>query len=1031
MVHTVMSEHDYVSPWMAQLLGLAMSFEVNIDCHYTAKREADPRMVPDLIDMGNSSPPADAIQVPNSSTGSRTLPCVAGDARDFAQTSYCKRQPVSIVARHSPANRTGISKVVHFSDSSEATRRIALYKSQANSAAQKCPRRPVIESAVDSLAWQRSVHDCLVFEKEQPCDGWRAAQGAVATDYNRLLSNAARCVRCSNAVHEECLNLPHGHGTFNDLSVKEGSHVNKAVTGDSLLDTDGDGASTGTFAVRFPGDVLCCVESFRSDQECDVIRRACESAGMRFGSQLHLVPVVPQPSSYAGTVLCLCKPRGSVHVLVTFEGNRADFCLEALPVWNEADVKQHVCVGQDKRLFLGEREWNKLRIPAHDGMCLRAAGQELGDPVFRDARMRVDIAPFVDSPWKDMLHSVAKSLRSVFGYALHAVWELPGELPRSIDFEPGFMHEVQFGMRPDRRWGAAHIFIFVDGSAQSTPFRQRAGSAFTVWKQSGPETKGKLEFVGYHAAPVPVTTQIEESCDLAAMAEITALERAIAWVMTLPCHLDCCLLFDSKRAGLSADGGWKPTSSNESIHVAACRLRCMVQMISQFHCISFQHVKAHTGCAGNELTDRLAKAAALGGLRCHLPAAAKFLWCHAKLPWAWMLGHTGCDVPSLEEVCAECVRRPLPPCEEEMKPGVVDVGLIGVEDVDSSPRVTFNVSLASFNVMTALDQQTERGSCARPSSGKLDLMQEQFHSRGWCFVGLQETRFREDGVWPLKRYWSIQTKSYNGAFGVALWISKSIPFARTQAGQLQVKESDIVVLHGDPRRLLVRICAGPMRCDICVMHAPQQARPQLERHEWWSSTRQILAKFSSNQFPLILLADTNGSVGQHPCHAIGSHGAEDTDENGAEWTELVHDRQLWVPSTFAEHHVGPTKTYVAVLGGTEHRNDLIAWPVEWRDSCNVLSWVEQDCDLGNKLLDHRPSVLKVSWEARAQAPACAIFKQVDWSRGDPRICREQLRDIPPIPWACSVDQHATLITKKLVGAQTRAFQGRRRFLSFS
>ena len=241
-----------------------------------------------------------------------------------------------------------------------------------------------------------------------------------------------------------------------------------------------------------------------------------------------------------------------------------------------------------------------------------------------------------------------------------------------------------------------------------------------------------------------------------------------------------------------------------------------------------------------------------------------------------------------------------------------------------------------------------------------------------------------------------------------------------------MRESDIVVLHGDPRCLLVRICAESFRCDICVAHAPQHSRPWQERCAWWSSIGQILGKFSSNQYPLVLLADMNGSIGQHPCHAIGSLGAESTDENGDAWTALVHDRQLWVPSTLAAHHVGPTATYVAVRGQSEHRNDLIAWPVEWRDSFNIITWVEQDCDIGNKQLDHKPAVLRAMWTACKWPHVKGTTKSCDWARGDAQILRNRMASMPHVPWTCNVDRHATAITDRLVSAQQAAFQRKKR-----
>ena len=517
----------------------------------------------------------------------------------------------------------------------------------------------------------------------------------------------------------------------------------------------------GIFAVHFIAARVAAVESFQDDREIDVIKRACQ-LGIQCEEQLAITPVAPQPKAYTGCALCLCTPceDGRVHVLIHFESNRADLCIVAYLHWNEADIREHACVQTGKRLFLGAYEWNKLRVPLHEGMCLRVVDGFLGDFGFRDSRMRLDLLPFVACPWKNECHSMSNQLRHAFGEAVHAVWELPGELPRHLEFEADVLQAVHTGFECDASWEAANIFVFVDGSAQPSSGGSRAGAAFSVWRKDG----GRLLFAGYHAAPVPVTPDLEDSRDIAAFAELAAITRAITWMMTLPCHVDCCVMFDSQRAGFSADGRWKPTGSATAVTSLACRLRCLVHLTSRFRNIFFHQVKAHHGCAGNELVDRLAKAAALGSIRRHIPVATDTLVGHEKLSWAWMLGHFDCDAPSLEEVLAQCVQKPEASTEVDMIAGVVDVGLEAAQQEPGLLPVIFDISVVSFNVMTAID-----GCGSRKESGaKIELMQEQFHLRRWCFVGLQETRFRKAGVWPLKRYWSVQTQSSNGSFGVAL-----------------------------------------------------------------------------------------------------------------------------------------------------------------------------------------------------------------------------------------------------------------------
>ena len=119
----------------------------------------------------------------------------------------------------------------------------------------------------------------------------------------------------------------------------------------------------------------------------------------------------------------------------------------------------------------------------------------------------------------------------------------------------------------------------------------------------------------------------------------------------------------------------------------------------------------------------------------------------------------------------------------------------------------------------------------------------------------------------------------------------------------------------------------------------------------------------------VLCAVANCRLGRVTSESVGGHAADDECPGGAEFHDLLRGRDLFVPSTFDEHHVGGRDATLR-KAGREHRADFVALPLSVR-SPEVRSWVDEDEDVVYSTRDHFPVLAKFTLQpAAVQLPAC-------------------------------------------------------------
>ena len=135
--------------------------------------------------------------------------------------------------------------------------------------------------------------------------------------------------------------------------------------------------------------------------------------------------------------------------------------------------------------------------------------------------------------------------------------------------------------------------------------------------------------------------------------------------------------------------------------------------------------------------------------------------------------------------------------------------------------------------------------------GKTKYIAEQIVRNNIHIAALQECRcnvssvFQSDGI---IRYTSAGDA---GSHGTEIWINRTVPIATYGKTKIFPSKEAVVVIHADPRRLVIRLKL-PDRYIVCTsLHAPQSGAPEHEREQWWHHTKQILAPFCHKDLMII------------------------------------------------------------------------------------------------------------------------------------------------------------------------------------
>ena len=260
--------------------------------------------------------------------------------------------------------------------------------------------------------------------------------------------------------------------------------------------------------------------------------------------------------------------------------------------------------------------------------------------------------------------------------------------------------------------------------------------------------------------------QLKEQRLNAQTAEAYAVIAVAEYIFSLPNEvpLQLFLHFDASAVGFGACGFQRPPRTDDQHDDLQHHARVMLSLVQQ-RCQTVQpiHVKSHEGSPYNEMADSIAGARRRG----HCPPIkpvlrSRALKEHPCREWAWLALHGSREIPTIEQLL-----------KNENQPqgkGWPDKVFEQPEGTQQCEERYTTWKIASVNVATMGYGEENYSS----SSFKTRELIKQFQQESYDFVGLQETRAREDKITVEGQYIRMISAGEPGNAGVELWVNQSL-----------------------------------------------------------------------------------------------------------------------------------------------------------------------------------------------------------------------------------------------------------------
>ena len=487
----------------------------------------------------------------------------------------------------------------------------------------------------------------------------------------------------------------------------------------------------------------------------------------------------------------------------------------------------------------------------------------------------------------------------------------------------------------------SEIWVYYDGSAtcfDGKPSVTAAAAAFI-------KIYHKWYFAGAVAAPLPfardsyAAEHYASAISLKLGYDLLKLHEAMG--SATPTLHFC---FDSLTVGHQTAGLWHCFKHP----VLGAVLRNIHRLIeTRFDPTIFHwHVKGHSGHPGNELVDSLAQQAherepdattdwlAMLGQN-------SFKSCS---DWFWILFDT--------EFHAFWDQHQLHLAMPGTQPHV-DLLHSPAPLPHSEGPVQVHLRLATCNVLSLCGARDEH-ECGLSGPARQQMLLQQFSEEGITIFALQETRLKRIHRAHADDYFLFRAAATaKGHYGIVVGIAKHMTFASTitdgKTREFQFKEHHVSIILETPRALILRINTGIIRFLVIAGHAPHTGHPQDEINHWWHEISASIPK-AYQDWPVILLADANASVGHHPSDAIGDYHAGPFEVKSEGFENFVHRHHIWLPSTFEDSQRGPSATWFHT-SGKSRRIDYVGVPRDW-PATHCEAWTSDIVDPSITKTDH-------------------------------------------------------------------------------
>ena len=415
--------------------------------------------------------------------------------------------------------------------------------------------------------------------------------------------------------------------------------------------------------------------------------------------------------------------------------------------------------------------------------------------------------------------------------------------------------------------------------------------------------------------------------------------------------------------------------------------------------LQVRHVRGHADDPWNDLADHLAKKVRTAGYYLPRHPTSLHRW-KPLLPFMWMFLSHDAGLPPL---CQEGFTAAAP---ELPKPFQAD---------DPPPRrdrqrnIRLTLSLATANVQSLQRQGEDK--CGYP--GKIQYLREQFKAHGLQVLGIQEARTIQmcgmsDNVLR------ISSGHYKGLYGTELWFDLDRPYGYEGRKALRFAKHHFVVLHADPKILIVRAQADYFCAIFVAAHAPHSGYSRQDREQWWQqlSTRISECDMRVDE-KLYVMIDANASSGPCDNQHVGPRDDKVTSST-CFLRDFLEQHDLCLPGTFPIHE-GHGDTWTTPDGCHGSRIDYVAVPVAQGEQC-VYSAVLDTMDLGTATDDHNAVGLQLEWYSQALVPQHRSQQGATCDRDQIRrgCLAASLSNYKVPEWSCDIEAHVQHYNTKIL-----------------
>jgi ribonuclease HI len=569
---------------------------------------------------------------------------------------------------------------------------------------------------------------------------------------------------------------------------------------------------------------------------------------------------------------------------------------------------------------------------------------------------------------------------------------------------PDFCHERLRGLAAHTHFD--RLIIYTDGSSQSrlkhiSPLLNEeigipdSWSFLVLGETYLPDGGHELTLIGWSAHQVRCDPNndwyIGADRTGSAIAEREALCWALLWRIGQNSNIPTVLRSDSMLALQQAKGDIGSLVCDTSFQMLRGCAQILESALGSAG-ILFDHVPGHAGDPFNEICDQIAKQEGQKGFFLPRPQLHLATW-RRLIPYLWILFGKTNGVPTFQGTGFNVQPPDLPPAV--------------VPDRRSTPRssrklINFAISIATGNVQSL-------GLGTQGFTGKLQYLRTQFAALKLNFIGLQETRSPE-GLAHKYGILRLSSGSDNGQAGVELWCNLQQPIATATQKQVFLQRQHFLVVHRDPRRLLVRIQHPLWEAWILVAYAPHSGYSDHDRAQWWSATQTVIQEHHTENSPLLVCIDANAGPGEPD----GEHFFQDgfrTSSSTKFLQAFVSDFHLCAPITSSIHE-GSTCTWTSPLY-EEFTIDYVLIPQTWMPHCS-LSKILEEFDLGNQQQDHSVYALELKWQEQRTISTSTPSSSDNFDRTKVRQqMPSHFEDFAIHPWETNVEEHLQHINDKL------------------